>query len=209
MCLYGLCPGGVASADYVWQIALAYTDTYDAAGNQPAATNDFTTVPQGNGTMQYQITPGGAAVYHQFEVYLVAQGLTADQDFVSGQVGSHTTGTTQYPDGTLFVPYLPSALASLTTVNPPTMPAGGSNVPAVGSPWNINQFNTNSNAFAFDVMRGASQTGNGNGTYGDYAADMNGITSTAQLADTAALARFQRMWRDHGPQMATTLARWS
>ena len=175
---------GFACAAYVFHVGLQYTDTYDASGNDLGTTNPFTTTTLGNGATQYNIAPGGGAVFHQFEMYLSVSGMGAGENVVFMYYGSHITGATQYPDynsAPYFDTYAPSVL-SYTAIDPPEMPAsGGSSAPS-SVPWSLNLCNDTSHAFAHQVMTGSTQTGPGNGTFGDYAADIYGAQNPVQFA---------------------------
>lgn len=156
--LFGL--ASVASADIILNIGFAYQTAFDALDQDIGPGTSSTTGVGATTHTDVQINP--LAAYYRFNVYVSVSGLASDQDIVALQWNGVTTGAVQ----ALADRYLGNEYS----VNPAKMPAGtGSDAP--NHQWdNLDFFN--GTAFVVDMFRGTTSTGNGNGTYGDYAAYM-------------------------------------
>jgi hypothetical protein len=157
----------VASAEYVVNMSLAYAGSFDASGTQLADV-PFVATPKADGTVDYkaQWDPSYLGEVHAFNVVANVSGLAADQDWLSLQWSATVAGGMINDDGGVFGgAYLGNPVAN---IDPPLM--GGatkSNAPSA-APFFLNL--NNGLNIAFDMQTGSTETGNGNGTYGDYAA---------------------------------------
>jgi hypothetical protein len=158
--LFGL--ASVASADLILNMGYTYETSFNALDEDIGPGVSGTVAgPDGTTLTTVQINP--LAAYYRFHVTVLLTGLAADQDLAGLQVNVAKSGGVNPGDGSLYVP-------TEMSINPPKMPAGtGSDAPA-HSYYNLAFFN--GTAFVLDMWRGSTQTGNGNGTYGDYMAYM-------------------------------------
>jgi len=149
-------------------LAFGFTDVYAADGSEANGWS-LTPVVEGDGSTKYQVTlaAGSNAVVAQFEIYLTAANLPAQSDFWFLQTNTLYTGGLTYGDQGLFYgPY--------TNVNPNLTPgkmglSSTNNSNMASSPvWADNWYN--GLAYNWGVTQGSTETGNGNGTYGDMAA---------------------------------------
>jgi len=144
-----------------YNVVLEYAGSYlpDWSGSASLPSSPILNL---DGSTNTELLVGGvnaAYTMHSFNVYISAQGLAADQDIIYTQFNGVKTGGTTY-DGT--VDYTLNDF----TVDPPAM--GGSN--AGLNTWYNQDFSNAVPAFVVDQRVGATSTGAGNGTYGDYAA---------------------------------------
>jgi hypothetical protein len=174
----------MARAEPVMYIGLEYQTSYNAVGYNVGPLETMTDV-LGDGTTKTTVLLPGDAEIHAFKVLLNVSGLAAGEDALYFQYYGVLGGGATLDDGGLFggSAYAPSDL-SLVNINPPRMPTSSnpySDAPS-RSGWNLNEYCGCTPVFAHDVYTNmTSQTGNGNGQCGDYAADMNGSTTTAGM----------------------------
>lgn len=169
-----------SAATIGYSVGLSYQTSYDAAGTELSPLVN-TAVVQGDGTTKTTITLDGTATVHAFKVLLTANNLASDQDLLFFQYKGVATGGATISDGGIMGgSYLPSDF-SMVTVNPPAMPTTSGSNAASAAPWNLNFANVSADmksaTFVHDVTTGSTNTGNGNGTYGDYAAHIYGTTA--------------------------------
>lgn len=139
-------------------VGLEYVESYNALGDVVPLT--VGTALQGDGSTKttVNLTPG--AVSHKFGLYLSMSDMPADQDFRMCQFAKVVTGAVTADEA--------GYEANSYMINPTKMPAGtGSDAP--NATWDNQNF-FNGTAFCMEVRPGTSETGAGNGTYGDYAA---------------------------------------
>jgi hypothetical protein len=140
-------------------VGLEYVESYNSLGDVvPLVTHRSL---QGDGSTKTVVPVASGAVSHKFNLYLSMHDLAADQDFVICELDKYSTGAvTAEP----FASYEPNSYM----INPSKMPSGtGSDAP--NATWDNQNF-FNGYAAVVEVRRGTSQTGAGNGTYGDYPA---------------------------------------
>jgi hypothetical protein len=149
---------GVSAATLKMNVGLEYVESYNSLGDVVPLT--VGTALQGDGSTKTTVNLGGGAVSHKFDMYLGFENMAADQDFRMVQIGKTVTGAVTAQEAG-YEPYS-------YMVNPPKMPAGtGSDAP--NATWDNQNF-FNGYAFVVEERPGLSQTGAGNGTYGDYSA---------------------------------------
>ena len=170
--LFGLAT--VASADPVgYTLSLVYNGSYDLSGNSVAV--PYTTTILGDGTTKYDLNIAGtAAVVNQFNIVLSSvRNLPANADLWYFQsLVNYSGGLTAGDEGVFTGAYAPNN-PSVTpgkqgTASTPT--SAYSNMGATNV-FFVNAINTLD--LACQVTPGSTQTGGGNGTYGDMASYMH------------------------------------
>ncbi|MEN6558369.1 MAG: PEP-CTERM sorting domain-containing protein [Thermoguttaceae bacterium] len=177
----------VASAGTAgYNVYLTYAGSYDADGTQvDDLASTLTTLS--DGSTKTTLTLDSTAVVHAFTVSVSVHDLAAGQNPSSFQFACSTTGGVTLGDdaaggGVSGGNYVASDLAQ-TALNPPRMgnATSGSSDASSAIPWAENSINPQNN-FIWIAKRGSTQTGNGNGTYGDYIAAMAvGQNSTYEM----------------------------
>jgi hypothetical protein len=154
-----LATAGVASAETLgMNVGLEYVESYNALGDVVPLT--VGTVLLGDGSTKTTVNLADGAVSHKFGLYLSMHDMAAGQDFRMCQFARAITGAVTADEA--------GYEANSYMINPSKMPAGtGSDAP--NATWDNQNF-FNGTAFCMEVRPGTSETGAGNGTYGDYAA---------------------------------------
>lgn len=181
---------GVASAAIVETFNLEYLGSYDPL------TMDTTnlageSVDNGNGTLGLSIVAATADdvrfSVHEFAVHYSLSGLAVDQDMLLALVGSQWNGVSALSTSAT---YYEASVAFAG--NPPLMgpngsaPNGQSDAPAVSDMFAQNWMN-DYGGLQLEVKQGSTTTGNGNGTYGDYAAYLHAGEAKATGAPSSFL----------------------
>lgn len=167
----------VASAGTAgFNVHLTYSGSYDASGNQMDDLAWMRTT-SADGSTKTLLQLNSTAVVHAFTVSVSVHDLAADQDAGYFQFRGNVSGGVAFGDGAAGGmvsgdPYVTSSLSN-TTVDPTAMgnTTSGSSNASSAIPWFENSINPQNN-FLWLAKRGVTETGNGNGTYGDYMAAM-------------------------------------